>query len=576
MTAGWSTGREGCTIGQRPSCHRRSCRSLAPCLRPGPVGPGSTVPSVRHLLLSMLLLAGLLAGCTDAPGDASAPGPDAPGATADDAPDAPKASRAMPSPSPTPSPSPAPVQVVDHGDLPERLAAVLSGTPTVPGTALLAAPPEGAEVAVVVVAADGSTVLDVRGDAPMLPASTAKSLTAAAALEVLGPDAVLSTRLEAVGPLDASGVLDGHLRIVGEGDPTLATETYRTHVYASRPASVLEDLAVQARAAGLTAVGGGVWAGPDPLGPERVAPGWRDTYLSDLDARRITGLTVDAGLAVAVLSEPPELQLEILGSPDPTERLRRSVEAALVAEGVQVAPRRLGLPDSPVRTVARLASPPVSEQLRFALERSDNHLADTLLRVVGARRGAPGFAGAGDVVRAELAALGVPVRGVRLRDGSGLSRESRVSARALAELDRIMRAGEHGALWRDLHAVAGVEGTVRRRLRGSVAEGRFVAKTGTLSDVVAVAGTVEGPDGGAAYHVAVLHAGLSGVGSRNAARAVEDELVRLLAEEAAGCERVLPDGGAAQDSAATPPAPASSPAPSPSPPPPEVVCPVVP
>jgi len=538
---------------------------------------------VRHSLLSTLLLVGLLAGCTSTSQDPDAgaasvgsdAAPDAPDddAAATTAPTSPLPSSSPspePSPSPAPSPDPSPVPQVDHGDLPERLTAVLAGRPVVAGTAPAAVPPAGSGVAVVVVAADGSTVLDVRGDASMLPASTAKSLTAAAALVVLGPDATLATRLEAVGLLDDRGVLDGHLRVVGDGDPTLATQTYRTHVYASRPASELERLAVQARAGGLTVVRGGVRTGSDPLGPERLAPGWRDSYLTDLDARRITGLTVDAGLAVAVLSEPPDLQLEILGSPDPTETLRRSVEAALVAEGVRVAPRRLGLPDAPVRTIAELDSPPVAEQLRFALERSDNHLADTLLRVVGARRGAIGFAASGDAVRDELARLGVPVAGVRLRDGSGLSRDSRVTARALAELDRVMRHGEHGTLWRDLHAVAGVEGTVRGRLRGSLAEGRFVAKTGTLSDVVTVVGTVEGPDGRPAYHVAVLHSGLGGAATRNAARAVEDEIVRLLAEEAAGCERVVPSAPA-PDADATP-----SPGASPSPPPPEVVCPVVP
>lgn len=406
--------------------------------------------------------------------------------------------------------------------------------------AAVASGPQGAGIGVAVLDARGRQVLDVDADTGRLPASTAKVLVAAGALELLGPGARFTTSLEAVGEVDAAGVLDGHLRLVGDGDPTLATADYRTHVYASRPATVLEDLAVQVADAGITAVEGGLRAAADPFGPPTLAPGWKDSYLDDLDARHVTGLTVDAGLAVTVLSQPPALQLEILGEPDPPARLVRSVATALRAEGVALrGPVRPSGGEQQGEVVATVRSEPLSQILRFALERSDNHLADSLHRAIGARIGAPGFLGAGQAVRTVLRDLGVPVTGVQLVDGSGLSRDDRVTARALAAVDHVQRTGELGALWRDLGAEAGSEGTLRRRLRGTVAQGRFIGKTGTLQDVVSIVGTVEDPSGAPAFHVAVIHQDLTGQGQRIQARVVEDLVIQLLAEHAAGCTRTV-------------------------------------
>jgi D-alanyl-D-alanine carboxypeptidase/D-alanyl-D-alanine-endopeptidase (penicillin-binding protein 4) len=526
---------------------------------------------VRHRPLTCLVAALVLVavGCVGTGGaGAGAPGAEdpsgAPSTTATALPpvagpsDEPSVPPEPPSePTPTPTPAPTPLPPLDLGDLPQDLTAALREVP------------QGATVGVAVLAADGREVLDVEGDLPMLPASTAKVLTAAAALDVLGPATRLATWLRVVGERDADGVLRGHLLLEGDGDPTLTTLDYHTHVYASRPSTPVEDLAAQIAAAGVTRVTGGVVAAPDPLGDDRLAPGWKDAYLTALDARRISGLSVDAGLTVTLTSPPPELALELVADPDPTARLVGAVEAALRAAGVVVGAEPVvgdGAGDGSGDVLAIVRSPVVADQVRFALERSDNHLADTLVRVVGRELGDPGFVASGRAVRGVLLGRGVAVAGLRLVDGSGLSRDDRVTARTLAAVDRVTRAGELGSTWRDVGAEAGADGTLRRRLRGTVADGRFVGKTGTLSDVVGIVGTVEGPDGAPAFHVAVLHNGLRGASQRALARAVEDDVIRLLAEHAAGCERVPA------------PAPTTSPEPGgqPTPPPPVVVCPEVP
>ena len=411
--------------------------------------------------------------------------------------------------------------------------------------AAAAAFPEDAEVSVAVVDDLGRPVFDVAGDRPLLPASAAKLAAGAAALLLLGPDHRLTTTVRAVGELDDEGVLRGRLEVVGGGDPALSTEVYRSLVYLDRPHTALEALADAVVDAGVRVVTRGLVAAPDAFGSTPIAPGWKDGYLTDLDARRITALTVDGGLDVAVVSPPPEPELQLVLADDPTRRTVELLRGLLEERGVRIA-ADVGLADGESQEVASVAGPTLREHVRFAFERSDNHTTDTLFRLVGAELGADGWLASGVAVADLLAAAGVDTTGMVLADGSGLSRDDRVSAATLANLDQVLRAGRLGAVWRDALAVAGEEGTLRRRLRGTVAEGRFLGKSGTLNDVTSLAGTVEGPDGRAAYHVAALANVAPGAG-RWPAYVVINDLVALLAEDAAGCTRLPPPEEVSED-----------------------------
>jgi serine-type D-Ala-D-Ala carboxypeptidase/endopeptidase (penicillin-binding protein 4) len=209
-------------------------------------------------------------------------------------------------------------------------------------------------------------------------------------------------------------------------------------------------------------------------------------------------------------------------------------------------------PEAPI--VARLAtvlSPPLEEVLRFTVQRSDNHLADALaLTVARARTGEGSWDAADRAFGQVLTRFGVPTDGASFADGSGLSRDDRVTARLLVELDRRLTADRRfGATWRSLQAVAGRSGTLDRRLRGTPAEGRLLAKTGSLRDVAALSGQVIALDAdpvGAAgprerrYHLAVLGNDATGVG-RGVVRAVVDEVVLALVADLDGC-RLEPAG----------------------------------
>lgn len=439
-----------------------------------------------------------------------------------------------PAPAPSPSPSPMPVP-----------SPTASPTPPAPDRSALVARlvaaarfPEGAQGSVAVLDDQGRLVFEVAGDEPVLPASTAKVATGAAALLLFGPDHRLPTTVEAVGDIGDDGVLRGRLELVGGGDPALTQADYRSLVYVARPHTELEELVDAVVASGVQVVTRGVAPAPDAFGDTPEAPGWKAGYLAALDARRITALTVDAGLDLTVLKPPPQPELELVASADPAQRAATVFTRLLRDRGVAVS-SSTGPVTGERTVVAEVTSPPIREHVQFAFERSDNHTADTLFRLVGLGLGARDWDTSGEAIARLLATEGVDTTGMRLRDGAGLSREDRMSARNLASIDHVLRSGEHGAVWRDALAIAGEEGTLRRRLRGTVAEGRFLGKSGTLDDVTALVGTVEDPDGTPAYHVAAMATVAPGTGRFGSAVVIND-LVALLAEDAAGCERIPP------------------------------------
>jgi len=141
--------------------------------------------------------------------------------------------------------------------------------------------------------------------------------------------------------------------------------------------------------------------------------------------------------------------------------------------------------------LAAIESIPLSEEIRVLNKISQNLHAEILLRVLGAEVKGEGSAERGlDVLREFLQEIGARTSGVRLRDGSGLSRLNLVTPAATVDLLRFMDRHEYGAIYRESLPVAGVDGTLERRMRGTPAEGNVRAKTGTLAYTFTLSGYV--------------------------------------------------------------------------------------
>ena len=295
----------------------------------------------------------------------------------------------------------------------------------------------------------GKAVYAHNADASLVPASNEKLALTYAALVVFGPGYRLRTEVLGDGHLRDGVVWEGDLILRGHGDPTLDS------------AGLLE-LARRLRAEGVRRVTGRLIADESFFDARRSGPGWKSYF-------------------VPQESSP----LSALGS-DALETARR-FRAALTEAGVRVAGGTIRLRAGGWPLAVRY-SPPLEEILRQMDVESDNHIAELLLKQLGAVVGHAGSTAAGAAVaRAALAEHQVPLAGVRIADGSGLSSLDRLTPKALVTiLQRAWADPDIGpALFRAL-PVGGRDGTLRHRRLGPAVH----AKTGTLTNASALSGYV--------------------------------------------------------------------------------------
>ncbi|HYY43420.1 MAG TPA: D-alanyl-D-alanine carboxypeptidase/D-alanyl-D-alanine-endopeptidase, partial [Pyrinomonadaceae bacterium] len=182
------------------------------------------------------------------------------------------------------------------------------------------------------------------------------------------------------------------------------------------------------------------------------------------------------------------------------------LRAALEKQGVTIKGRtrvvdakaRAAAPLDPTKLIelTKRESPPFSEVAAQTLKPSQNLYAELILRTLGQQSPASDpkqttSAAGSAVVRAFLGEAGVAdVARLALYDGSGLSRHNLITADATVQLLAYMSRHRYAQTWRDAQPVAGVDGTLRSRMRNTPAAGNVRAKTGTLDNVAALSGYV--------------------------------------------------------------------------------------
>ena len=426
-----------------------------------------------------------------------------------------------PLPEPPPAQAPAPASAAGEDRMSRRLARLLSRDGV------------SGDVGIAVLDDQGQPVFGSAAERPMLPASTQKLAVAAAALARLGPQFRFATTVHSTAVPDHNGVVHGDLVIVGGGDPTLVSPDFAL-IDPDRPQTPMAAIARRIKQAGVRRVTGRIVGDPTFFADEPVAAGWMPRYFSQLDATRISGLTVDKGRRVYRKAG----SLRGVAAEDPAKQAARVLRKLLTERKVKVDGGAMSVRESvPVATeLAKVQSPPLGGLLQYMVQRSDNHLADTIFRTLGAADGDSTWVGAAGAVATTLAPLQLDWSGVVLADGSGLSRANRVSPRFLAELQSRMWRSNLQEQWHPLLAVAADSGTLRYRFRDTVAAQRVYGKTGSLRDVAALTGTVVGPAG---RH---LHFTVTGnrLDSTSQMRALTDRAVLVMAEDLYGCRKVRP------------------------------------
>ncbi len=375
-----------------------------------------------------------------------------------------------------------PTQATAIATLDAQLAPILAGIPSC-----------------VEVTGPGGVVYAANPATPLAPASTQKLLVALAALETLGPDYRFVTKV--VGDAAPVGGQVANLWLVGGGDPLLATSPFAAWWlgqarYAGDPMTDINALVPLVKAAGVTTVPGGVHADESRYDTMRAIPTWPLAATADHDANPLSALTLNEGYqdwpvtpakpAVAAapgkVAAPAVAAVPGLNAADPAGYAAATLSALLGPAGVHAPPA----PDSkaPVDGVvlAQVASAPLSAIIGAMLRPSDNQVAELMVKEIGFHHDGLGTTAGGlAVVAATDAALGVPLTGVLMRDGSGLDHGDRSTCQTLLSVLSIGTQPAFGAIPAGL-AVAGQTGTLTYRFRGTAAAGKLRAKSGSTDE----------------------------------------------------------------------------------------------
>jgi D-alanyl-D-alanine carboxypeptidase/D-alanyl-D-alanine-endopeptidase (penicillin-binding protein 4) len=400
----------------------------------------------------------------------------------------------------------------------------------------------------------GETLYSRNADKLFMPASNQKLLTGSTALTQLGPDYRWPTTLWARGPV-RGGVLEGDLVVRGQGDPSISAHARAGDALA--PLRALGD-SLRARgvtrirgrivaapspftdsplgygwsyddldapySAGVDALYFNegfseiaVYAGAAAGDPVRVVTRPASTYpplivRATTVARGLTGTGNADSLGIwpriVVGQDSSHTGVLVSGTiavdDSVVEGLTfRNQNAAFVA-AMREALRTQGIAvdETPTDTTARLDSlagmwsPPLREILPLFEKPSQNQIGELLFKTLALTKTGVGTAdSAQQVVSRQLLAWGAQPDGFVVRDGSGLSRHDYVSPRTIVTVLDVMRRSPDFRLFYDALPIAGVDGTIRNRMKGTPAEGNLHAKTGTIDKARSLSGYVTTADG---------------------------------------------------------------------------------
>lgn len=349
---------------------------------------------------------------------------------------------------------------------------------------------------------DGEPVAAINETTPLRPASNVKLITAAVAVAVLGEEFVYTTTVN--GAVGAAGVVAGDLFLIGGGDPLLSNAWWDGPNQKFPPINVtsIEALADAVKAAGVTAVTGSIVGDATRYDDEWYLPTWAPA-LRFSEAGPLSALLVNDSREAADLS-----------SNDPVVGAATVLTQLLQERGVTVGgPPKEGAADgSPV--VAKVDSQPLPAVLQEMLTTSDNNTAELVLKEIGLASDGKGTTVLGlTKVMSTLQEWGIPLDGVTLVDGSGLSDENRLTCQALLA---VLQHGSIGdAVGQGLPLGGQKGGTLFDAFQeGEPLSGVLRAKTGTLDNTdgvenklgsKALGGYVPVPGGGAIEFALLLN-----------------------------------------------------------------------
>lgn len=399
----------------------------------------------------------------------------------------------------------------------------------------------------IISASDGEVLYQKNADKLFMPASNEKIITTAAALRILGPEFRFLSKMDYSGKI-SNGILTGDLFLYSNGDPTLYTRFFDTPMHLFKIyAEALADL-------GIRRINGNIVGDDTAFENEHLGYGWAYDglpywYSAPYGALQVNENYVDIKVTAGEKAGDPVLlfpnvkseyfnivnNLETVDSVlsrfdyiksqcdndivfsgeiksgsktfevsptvnDPTLFYITLFKEALSEQGITIHGGVFDIedyssPDSR-KNILLYESPPLREIAKGLMKRSQNLYAETLARVTAwYRTGLGSMSAAREIISENLSDFGLEKGSYRYMDGSGLSRYNYVSPSHLVKILKGMYDSELKEVWFDIQPLAGVDGTLRRRMKNTSAEGNVRAKTGTISNVRGLSGYVTDKDG---------------------------------------------------------------------------------
>lgn len=393
---------------------------------------------------------------------------------------------------------------------------------------------------------------EYNADKLFMPASNEKILTGAASLLNLGPDFRYTTTVTYDGEIVNGNTIKGNIIVKSNGDPTLYTRFFES------PLTVFHSWVDSLKSIGITNITGDIIGDDTAFDDDNIGYGWAHNGLDTWYSAQIGALQFNENYVDISIKAPkningktefipnvesdyftiiddleisedtyPKVSVtrpygsniitvsgtvvagwgEFMRSPsidNPTLFYTTVLKETLIKNGINV--------DGYARDCDEFAdfdtsqtgktllfthySPPFDEMLALMMKKSQNLYAETFVRTLGWENyGLGSFENGYKVVTKTLSKMGLEKNEYRYMDGSGLSRYNYISPQQIVTILEYMRDQAYWDVWYDSMPIAGVDGTLKRRMKKSKAENNVRAKTGTISNTRAISGYVETADG---------------------------------------------------------------------------------
>lgn len=340
---------------------------------------------------------------------------------------------------------------------PEQALATLLKSPSI----------DPAAISVVVVdLGDGSILASHNPDKGMIPASIMKSATTAALISKDDSNRPLITNVFTDGNI-ANGVLDGNLIIQASGDPSINADDSR-----AQSADFVAEIVSALKKKGINEIAGKVIIDESVFSGPATPPSWQSGDLQYAYGTGCHGFNFEQNASAKAAVK------------NPSEVFRKKLNAAFAKNEIKLAGN--SIPEGKRQLLMEHKSAPLNDIMRSCMVRSDNLYAEAFLRMLAIANGKEGSTEKGAETALDYwTKAGLPMEGVVIIDGSGLSRSNKLTGRFMTMMLNKMKGNKN---YLDLFARVGTEGTVKNFLKDTKLEGQMALKTGSMKGVQCYAG----------------------------------------------------------------------------------------